>query len=62
MRIGEGIGYATTPIIMAILYYVVVTPIALMRRLVVKRRRQATDSSWHQRAPLPSRERMERQF
>jgi Saxitoxin biosynthesis operon protein SxtJ len=61
MKLGEVIGYVTTPIIMAILYYVVVTPIAIVRRLA-KQRRPATESGWHQRPPLPPRERMERQF
>jgi hypothetical protein len=61
MKLGEAIGYVTTPVIMAVLYYVVVTPIAFMRRLA-KQRRPATESSWHQRPPLPPRERMERQF
>ena len=61
MKLGEVIGYVTTPIMMAILYYVVVTPIALIRRLS-KQRRRAADSGWHQREPLPPRERMERQF
>jgi hypothetical protein len=61
MKLGEAIGYVTTPVIMAVLYYVVVTPIAFMRRLA-KQRRPATGSSWHQRPPLPPRERMERQF
>ena len=61
MKLGEAIGYVTTPIIMAILYYVVVTPIAIVRRLA-KQRRPATESGWHQRPPLPPRERMERQF
>jgi hypothetical protein len=61
MKLGEGIGYVTTPVIMAVLYYVVVTPIAFMKRLA-KQRRPATESSWHQRPPLPPRERMERQF
>jgi hypothetical protein len=61
MKLGEAIGYVTTPLIMAILYYVVVTPIAIVRRLA-KARRPATESGWHQRPPLPPRERMERQF
>ena len=61
MKLGEAIGYVTTPIIMAILYYVVVTPIAIVRRLA-KARRPATESGWHLRPPLPPRERMERQF
>ena len=61
MKFGEAIGYVTTPIIMAILYYVVVTPIAMVRRLA-KQGTPATESGWHQRPPLPPRERMERQF
>ena len=61
MKLGEAIGYVTTPIIMAILYYVVVTPIAIIRRLA-KKRKPEMDSGWHQRPPLPPRERMERQF
>jgi hypothetical protein len=61
MKLGEAIGYVTTPIIMAILYFVVVTPIAIVRRLA-KARRPATESGWHRRPPLPPRERMERQF
>lgn len=61
MKLGEAIGYVTTPIVMAILYYVIVTPIAIVRRLA-RQRRPATESGWHQRPPLPPRERMERQF
>ena len=61
MKIGEGIGYITTPIVMAIVYYLAVTPIALVRRLR-RTRRQSVGSSWHRRPPLPARERMERQF
>jgi hypothetical protein len=61
MKLGEAIGYVTTPVIMAMLYFVVVTPIAIVRRLA-KARRPATESGWHQRPALPPRERMERQF
>lgn len=61
MKLGEAIGYVTTPTIMAMFYYVVVTPIAIVRRLA-KQRRPAMESGWHQRPPLPPRERMERQF
>lgn len=61
MKLGEAIGYVTTPIVMAILYYVVVTPIAIVRRLA-RQQRPAMESGWHQRQPLPPRERMERQF
>ena len=61
MKLGEAIGYVTTPIVMAVLYYVIVTPIATVRRLA-RQRRPAMESGWHQRPPLPPRERMERQF
>jgi saxitoxin biosynthesis operon SxtJ-like protein len=61
MKLGEGIGYLTTPIVMAIVYYLVVTPIGLLRRARPVAR-SATASSWHRRSPLPARERMERQF
>jgi hypothetical protein len=61
MKIGEGIGYITTPIIMAIMYYLAVTPIAAVRRLR-RTRPQSVGSNWHPRPPLPARERMERQF
>jgi cell division protein FtsW (lipid II flippase) len=61
MRLGEAIGALTTPVLMAALYYLVVTPMAMLRRL---RRRPlpAKNSRWHQRAPLPPASRMERQF
>jgi hypothetical protein len=61
MKLGEGIGYLTTPIVMAIVYYLVVTPIGLLRR-VRRVGRPTVASSWHRRPPLPARERMERQF
>lgn len=61
MKFGEGIGYLTTPIAMAIVYYLVVTPIGVLRRARPVGRRTA-GSSWHRRPPLPTRERMERQF
>ena len=62
MKLGETIGYVTTPIIMAIVYYLLVTPIAAVRRLAAGRRRPPKVSHWHQRPPLPPRGRMERQF
>jgi hypothetical protein len=61
MKLGEAIGYVTTPIVMAVLYYAIVTPIATVRRLA-RQRRPAMESGWHQRPPVPPRERMERQF
>jgi len=61
MKGGETIGYVTTPIALAIIYYLVVTPIGVLRRARSGRPLPAR-SSWHQRPPLPARERMERQF
>lgn len=61
MKLGEAMGFVTTPIMMAIVYYVIVTPIALVRR-VGAARRGVRDTSWHRREPLPPRARMERQF
>lgn len=61
MAVGEAIGRVTTPIMLAIVYYVVFTPIGLIRRALVKRPRPAA-SYWHARPPLPPRSRMERQF
>jgi hypothetical protein len=61
MKLGESIGAVTTPVLMAALYYLVVTPMAMLRRL--RRRPLPTKTSrWHQRAPLPPASRMERQF
>ena len=61
MRLGEAIGRVTTPVLMAVVYYAVVTPTGLLRRAVT-RRAAPSASAWHVRAPLPPRERMERQF
>jgi hypothetical protein len=61
MKFGEAIGFVTTPIIMAVFYYVLVTPIALVRRATTKRP-VATRSNWRQREPLPPPSRLERQF
>lgn len=61
MKIGEAMGRVTTPVLMALIYYLVVTPIALTRRLV-SRRQASRDSNWHRRPPLPPPSRMERQF
>jgi hypothetical protein len=62
MMLGEAIGSLTTPIIMAVVYYFLLTPIAAVRRVAAGRKPHSTDSRWHQRPPLPPRERMERQF
>lgn len=61
MAFGEAIGRVTTPIMMAVVYYLVITPTGLIRRMVTKRRDLAA-SRWHQRPPLPPKSRMERQF
>jgi hypothetical protein len=61
MKLGEGIGYVTTPIFMMIVYYAFLTPIAIMRRFTAGRP-PATDSNWHRRPPPPAPQRMERQF
>lgn len=61
MKLGAAIGYITTPILMAGVYYLVLTPIALARR-ITKRRHPVEDSHWHRRAPSPPPARMERQF
>lgn len=61
MKLGEVIGLVTTPILMAIVYYLILTPVAILKRLIT-RRRPVRDSHWHQRPPLPPPARMERQF
>jgi hypothetical protein len=61
MKMGEAMGRVTTPLLMAVIYYLVVTPIALTRR-VVSRRQPPRNSNWHRRPPLPPPSRMERQF
>ena len=61
MALGEAIGRVTTPIMLAIVYYVVLTPTGLIRRALVRRPRPAP-SYWHARPPLPPRSKMERQF
>lgn len=62
MKLGELLGRITTPILIAIVYFAVVTPIALVRKLVGARRQATSGSSWHRRLPLPPPERLERQF
>ncbi|MEX1185857.1 MAG: SxtJ family membrane protein [Gemmatimonadaceae bacterium] len=61
MKLGEAIGRVTTPILLAIVYYVVLTPTGLLRRAFTGRR-AAPDSYWQPRAPLPDKSRLERQF
>jgi hypothetical protein len=61
MKIGEAIGFLTTPILMTVVYYLVITPIALLRRAFAKPR-AVRDSNWRRRPPLPPASRMERQF
>jgi len=62
MKLGEVIGHVTTPILMAIVYYAIVTPIGFVRRVATPAHRTTTDSHWHRRPPLPPPARMERQF
>ncbi len=62
MKVGEIIGRVTTPILLAVVYYAIVTPIGIVRRVAVGRRRKRLDSQWHQRPPLPPPARLERQF
>jgi hypothetical protein len=61
MKIGQGLSFVTTPVLMAALYYLVFTPPAMLRRLG-RRRPPKKASGWHQREPLPPPSRMERQF
>lgn len=62
MHLGEAIGKVTTPVLLAIVYYGLVTPIGLMRRLVRGLHRSSAEHGWYHRPPLPPRERLERQF
>jgi len=61
MALGEAIGRVTTPVMMAIVYFLVLTPTGLIRRALVKRPRPLS-SYWHPRPPLPPKSRLERQF
>ena len=60
MKIGDGLSYVTTPILMGLVYYVVFTPSGILRRLVTRGTKEPT--SWEKRTPLPPPSRMERQF
>ena len=62
MKLGEVMGHITTPVVLAAVYYGVVTPVAILRRLAASIRRRPGPSGWHQRPPLPSPARLERQF
>ena len=62
MGLGEAIGKVTTPVLLAIVYYGLVTPIGLLRRLVRSLHRSSAEHGWYRRTPLPPRERLERQF
>lgn len=61
MRLGEVLGYVITPIFMAVVYYLIFTPIAIVRRARMRRTPPGA-SQWHKRPPLPGAARMERQF
>jgi hypothetical protein len=65
MRLAEMISSVTTPVFMAIVYFVVVTPIGWMARLAGHRPlvRQPTDGSyWVTRAPGDRQSTLSRQF
>ena len=61
MRVGELIGRVTTPVLLAVIYYFIFTPIGVIRRSLAPRR-SPKGSNWHRRPPLPPPSRMERQF
>jgi hypothetical membrane protein len=61
MKFGELIGRVTTPVLLAVIYYLIFTPIGLVRRLFSPRR-SPKGSNWHRRPPLPPPSRLERQF
>ena len=61
MKVGEVIGRVTTPVLLAVIYYLIFTPIGVVRRLLAPRR-SSKGSNWHHRPPLPPPSRMERQF
>lgn len=61
MKLGEAIGRVTTPVLLAIVYYVVLTPTAILRRAFAGRQAPA-ESYWRPRPPLPDKSRLERQF
>ena len=61
MKLGEILGRVTTPVLMAIVYYVVVTPIAIVRR-AVRPNASNRNSYWHPHSPPSEPSRMERQF
>jgi hypothetical protein len=67
-RIGEAIAAVTTPLVLALVYFVVVTPMALLRRTLGRSpivRDPAADSYWVRRAARTRdarRAEMERQF
>lgn len=61
MSLGEAIGRVTTPVMMAIVYFLVLTPTGLLRRALAKRP-PSNASYWHPRPPLPPKSRLERQF
>ncbi|MGI8617964.1 MAG: SxtJ family membrane protein [Gemmatimonadaceae bacterium] len=61
MAFGEALGRVTTPVMMAIVYYLVLTPTGLIRQLFVRKPDKSL-SYWHARPPLPPKSRLERQF
>lgn len=61
MQFGEALGTVTTPVLMALIYIVVVTPVAVLWRLT-RRSEPRHDSTWHARPPPNDRAQLERQF
>ena len=68
MALARAISRVTTPIFMAIIYFLVITPTALLRRKVGKRTLsppRSANTFWVERKrtdPESARRRMERQF
>lgn len=61
MQFGEALGRVTTPVLMALIYVVVVTPLAVLWR-ATRRPERRHHSAWHARPPPADRAQLERQF
>ena len=61
LAVGEAIGRVTTPIVLALIYFAVVTPLAVVRRLL-RRAPSGPKTYWRQHAADNRRSRLERQF
>lgn len=65
MRLAHAISRVTTPIVMAVIYYMVLAPVGLVMRAVgynAVKRREAGGSFWVLRRPAEQRSDLERQF